>query len=286
MRTFPIGPIWGGILTYAGNQSDPLMEALHDYTTNYDPKSAIIVSCGGGANSSFDIINLYVFYNAPEPPAQVFEKFLSVPFLNSAVKTQNYSKLITSNGQYAEYGSRWLIQDQTFPNLPAPAGVDLYKHHYNAFKATAADHGKLHPSLIYSTAFQPLPVAIAHASKSASGNVLGLSPEDGDRMWIDYNVIWDDSSTDADSYTFARDIVNSEEAYVLSFHTDLQNTNREPDGQAGLLERISPLLMNNAQPDQPVLQRYGFQTYDWLRKIQRKYDPEGLWFREGGFKYT
>ncbi|KAL1620221.1 hypothetical protein SLS56_009767 [Neofusicoccum ribis] len=286
MQTYTIGPIWGGILTYAGSQSSAVMEALHDYITNYDPKSSIIVSCGGGANSSVDLINTYVFYNSAEPPTHVFEKFLSIPLLNNATTTQNYSKLITSNGDYGNYGTRWLIRGQTFPNLPAQAGVELYKHHYNAFKASAAEQGQQHPSAIYSTAFQPFPAAIARASVAAGGNVIGSPPGDGDKMWIDYTFVWADSSADGDAYDFARDIVDSEEAYAMNFHPELHNTNSELDGKHEVSEKFCPLNMNNAQPDQPVLQSYGLQTYDWLRTVQRKYDPEGLWFRQGGFKYV
>ena len=49
----------------------------------------------------------------------------------------------------------------------------------------------------------------------------------------------------------------------------------------------SPLFLNDAMYDQPVLQSYGEGNNAALRAIQRKWDPEGfLAERTGGFKFV
>lgn len=129
----------------------------------------------------------------------------------------------------------------------------------------------------------PIMIPAASARINPSGNLLGLSPNAGDHMWMACSVAWKTSLSDSDARTYAIDIMNGVSSYVRNAYPDVLPSKH----QAGhvTLAGYDLIFMNDAMADQPVLQAYGDATYRRLKNIQRAYDPMEVFpQRTNGFK--
>lgn len=143
--------------------------------------------------------------------------------------------------------------------------------------------GILHPGFIFSLAFQPMPAIIPAQSQLAGGNALGMSPAEGDRMWMEYDISWLTVLGDEDAHSMAINITETIDEYVKTTYANVPSTHY----QAGNLEdaEYTPIFMNDAMYDQLSLQSYENGGFAKLKAIQKSVDPEGFFpSRTGGFK--
>lgn len=183
----------------------------------------------------------------------------------------------------------YLLKGITLPNLPSTTGKDLYNHHFNTWKSYVYPNvtSFLNVGFVYSIAFQPLPYAIPAASQvvNPSGNILGLSPEFGDHMWMEYDISWLSSANDDLAHSMAQKITEDILNYSQATYPGVRNSNYQ-SGDV-MVESYSPVFLNDAMYDQKPFQSYGDGTYDRLKSIQEDYDPSGFFpSRTGGFKFT
>jgi uncharacterized protein (DUF2062 family) len=143
-------------------------------------------------------------------------------------------------------------------------------------------------TFIYSLIYQPMPYSIAAASfqVNPAGNLLGLSADSGDHMWMAMTIGWVLSDNDAEAAQQATDIISNIAAYPKIIYPGMKNSNYKAGNL--LQEEYSPtVFMNDASADQKVLQGYGDATYQRLKAIQNEVDPIGFFpTRTGGFKLT
>tara|TARA_R110002060_G_scaffold19999_1_gene27247 strand:+ start:195 stop:719 length:525 start_codon:yes stop_codon:yes gene_type:complete len=174
--------------------------------------------------------------------------------------------------------------------LPAPKGTDLVVANFNNFVSYASSRGLaglLQPGFIFIFIYQPVPIAIPAASARVNplGNLLGLSPDNGDHMWMAVTVSWLTTLGDTDAYRIATEIMDNVVKYTKQTCPGVQGSNFK----AGLPDDgyKPPIFMNDAMADQKVLQGYGNETYAKLKNIQKAYDPTGFFpSRTNGFKLT
>ncbi|TVY12974.1 putative FAD-linked oxidoreductase, partial [Lachnellula arida] len=195
MKTYPIGTngqVWGGVRTYSGTYAEQIINATQNFTENYfqHPKAAVIVTSEIAIDSLLDIFVVFFFYDGETPPAGIFDAFDALPTVTDAAKTQTYSDLLNADDTTNIYGLRYLIRGTTIPNLPAPTGKTLFLNHYNSWKSYVLSNNALHPSFIFSLAFQPMPAIIPAHSAAAGGNALGMDARNGDFMWMEYDISW------------------------------------------------------------------------------------------------
>jgi hypothetical protein len=188
-------------------------------------------------------------------------------------------------------------QGQTVPNLPGRAGMDLLNANYQNFRNYAIkskldlDLTKLDLGAIvdvtstFNLIFQPIPHNIPARSAEANptGNLLNLSANNGDHMWMACTVSWSSSAHDIWAYEKTTDIMNNLVSYTKSTYPDVAASNfRSGTLSDGYMPSV---FMNDAMADQKVLEGYGSTTYARLKSIQHMYDPIGLFpTRTGGFK--
>ncbi|KAH9218626.1 hypothetical protein DL95DRAFT_423351 [Leptodontidium sp. 2 PMI_412] len=290
VNTYPIGLVWGGVRTYARGVAPQILAATQDFTENFpDPGAGIIVTFQTLVNSLDQFFAIFFFYNGPILPPGVFDKFNSIPTTSDTVKTQPYSSLLIANAKFGSvYGLRYVLRGATIPNLPAPSGIDLVNANFNNFVSYATSRGLtglLQPGFIFNFIYQPVPVAIPAASARINplGNVLGLSADNGDHMWMAATVSWVTKLGDADAYKSATEIMNNMVTYTKQTYPGLQGSNFK----SGLPDDgyQPPIFMNDAMTDQKVLQGYGNETFERLKSVQKAYDPIGFFpARTGGFK--
>lgn len=131
----------------------------------------------------------------------------------------------------------------------------------------------------------PSMIKAASARINPAGNLLGLSPNAGDHMWMACTVGWLTDLGDSDARSYAIDIINGISSYVRDTYPGVEANNY----QAGHYdpEGYDFIFMNDAMADQLVLQGYGDATYQRLKTIQRAYDRMGVFTqRTNGFKLT
>jgi hypothetical protein len=258
----------------------------------------VIVTSEVTIDTLVEIWMVFMFYNGVSPPAGVFDAFNAIQPISDSVKVQSYADFLNANSEFSIYGFRYLIRGTTLPNLPAPDGVDLYQYHHDTWKQyvtggspllnllgldlPAVLHGLFNSAHVYSMAFQPFPSASQRMNPS--GNILGLDPKFGDHVWMEYDISWLSALSDQAAFAVAMNITASIDAYAKAKYTGVRNTGYV----AGELEEeeYNPTFLNDAMFDQQPLRSYGESTFERLGRIQKAYDPEGLFPRRTkGFKF-
>ncbi|CAG8970919.1 hypothetical protein HYALB_00000898 [Hymenoscyphus albidus] len=292
MKTFPISQTWGGVRTYSFLNADKLLAATSDWTGNLpDPKGSVIVTGNVAADNVVDIFVVYFFYDGPIPPPGVFDKFDIIPAITDDTKTRSYSDLLLANNELASiYGFRFILRAATIPNLPGQNGTDLYVSAYNLYRNYLISQGLdrlFQLGFVFSISFQPFPHQIPFQSQIVNphGNPMNLSAADGDKMWIGFTISWLANISDSTATTISQHLTESLEAFVEETYPGVKSTNEIGGGEKGAGNEF--VYFNDAMSDQRPLESYGKESYERLRAIQRRYDPDGmLRSRTGGFKYV
>ena len=291
-QTFEVGKVWGGYKIYGLDQKEAILNATHNLVSDYyDPKAAVIVTFSSTldifVDTLFDIFVIFYFYNDAEGPGEILAEFDAIPSLTDTTKAnRSYKDLIDANSFFSIDGMRYLIRTGTLPNLPDEPGRDIYNHTFSSWYDLAQNyHFSTIDNLVFSLAFQPIPHQLANASINASHgvNLLGLDPDYGDKFFMEYDVSWLLPVTDDAAAGFITEITEPAQEYALRKYSDSKPTNWK--GGETSQTNFNPLFVNDAMFNQDPKRFYGQGTYEKLRALQRKWDPEGL-FRErtGGFK--
>jgi hypothetical protein len=132
-----------------------------------------------------------------------------------------------------------------------------------------------------------MPYLIPAQSVAAGGNALGMTPESGDHMWMEYDISWLSSLTDDAAHMMAMNITATVDEWAKATYAGIEPTNyKGPTDPAGLEnDEYTAIFMNDAMYDQKPLQSYDNNGYTRLSAIQKAVDPEGFFTtRTGGFK--
>ncbi|KAG8737199.1 hypothetical protein FRC10_008464 [Ceratobasidium sp. 414] len=116
LLAFPQAKVWGGLQTFTMNQIPEVSAATIGFIKEVtDPKAGIITTYNYLLGQPG--ISLLLFYDGPEPPAGIFERFMSVPHFTSDVSTRSLSSLVKASPANATYGTRFVYQDYSFAYL-------------------------------------------------------------------------------------------------------------------------------------------------------------------------
>ncbi|KAF7557419.1 hypothetical protein G7Z17_g737 [Cylindrodendrum hubeiense] len=243
-------------LTVDGLPNDP---AAHSYLfLTYEPPR-------GG------YIAVTSFYHAtvPSPPEStpsVFAPFQSVPgAIDSLTLVANMSTQSRIPG--IPYGSRQTWWDTTVSATSASLLLDIVPlfEASNKILFAAANGSSIVPFLI----FHPIPVNVITAMQQNGGNTFGLKPSDGPLMLVQLATSWEDARLDA--------LVEESSRQLIANIESMAKKRRLYNGF---------VYMNYAGSTQQVQRRYGKNNERKLKRIARKWDPQGklarLW--RGYFK--
>ncbi|KJA17161.1 hypothetical protein HYPSUDRAFT_219058 [Hypholoma sublateritium FD-334 SS-4] len=125
LKTFPQTQVWGGVIEYPGTAVDAITAATVAFQNNVtDPKATIITAYTYIPTLETDlklIIGLAIFYDAPVPPAGLFDAFLAVPATLKDVSTRNYLSLVQAAPTNFTQPTR--VAYNLLPNLSFTSGV-------------------------------------------------------------------------------------------------------------------------------------------------------------------
>lgn len=94
LETHPIGKVWGGNYIFKASQTAEVLEAVRDFTDNYpDDKAAVIVTAEHAALLNTWI--MFLFYDGPEPPEGVFDKFKALEPVDTTKTWDSYYDLVS-----------------------------------------------------------------------------------------------------------------------------------------------------------------------------------------------
>lgn len=164
----------------------------------------------------------------------------------------------------------------------------MYNEHYAQWKKYVMTEGILHPGFIFSLAFQPMPYLIPQQSVAAGGNAIGMTPESGDHMWMEYDISWLTALGDNDAHAMAQNITATVDEWAKATYGGILSTNYKGPTDAATLENgeYTAIFLNDAMYDQLPLQSYENNAYARLSSIQKAVDPNGFFAtRTGGFKF-
>ncbi|KAF6787582.1 FAD binding domain-containing protein [Colletotrichum sojae] len=200
LQAYTMGQIWGGNLVFDGDSTDEVLAAIRDFTEHYDdPKAAIIATSELTVLNAVNIWVIFLFYDGPQPPPGVFDRFMKAgPNINTC-KTRTYADLLKANDLFVLKGSVYTIATETTPLPPAAAGARVmrayYDHWYNTSSARAGVAG-----VIASMALQPLPKSMSKIARDKGGDLLDLD-DSVDRIVFEFNYSYllrlDDARIDA-----------------------------------------------------------------------------------------
>ncbi|KIJ66311.1 hypothetical protein HYDPIDRAFT_174448 [Hydnomerulius pinastri MD-312] len=254
LRTFPQTQVWGGFISYTPDHVERVNQATANFAANTtDPKAALMITYDYFASRHALAPSALVFYNAPTPPAGLFDEFLAIPALVTNVSTLSFSALIKTSMANATYGSRAI-----FNTISA---LNYSTSFLDAIVNETTSWGKSLDAEFVSYVVEPfLPSLYNHASTPSAfppSRAQGITP-----LKIYYS--WVNETSDDTMHNAAR-----QSASTLSALSGVPDAARYP---------------NYAIYDTPLENIYG-DNLPRLRGLQAKVDPMYVMGLAGGFKF-
>ncbi|KAH9990394.1 FAD-binding domain-containing protein [Russula vinacea] len=247
LKSHPQGKVWGGFLTYAGNQLDAIKAAVVNFQQN-DTKAEILVLL---TYSSGQIsISVAYFYDAPTPSG-VFDDFLVIPTSSGNVSTRSFADVFQSWGPLDATNGRRYFYGSTPVTQHSPAVFDAF---VNQIKIWGPRLSALDKTATVVGALEPYDEGLfSHGSDSAY-------PPDRSHAILPsgLSISWSNASLDETMANALRSISNTIHAAALA------------DGQNVSHAAAYP---NYALFGTPLEDMYGGNV-ERLRQIKASIDPE------------
>lgn len=154
-----------------------MTRAIRDFAEyNTDDKAAII----GTVNRNPSLIwVVFLTYDGPSPPEDVFRNFTQIPNVRNTVKRQSYHSLMLANDEYIRHGNRFSIGAETSVNPSGAHGYDIFKSFIDHWNNVTDDFIDI-PGSVSSLALQPLPRSISTKAKESGGVSYDIIPAEGE----------------------------------------------------------------------------------------------------------
>ncbi|KAI0378557.1 hypothetical protein F5Y04DRAFT_261693 [Hypomontagnella monticulosa] len=269
MRTFPSGPIWGGYVVRPMEIMPAAAEAIVNFTagTSKDLDSSLNISLcyvpRFGGNVVVAICNNVA--GVENPPA--FHEFQKMPEIINNFKMTTLQEVLPYASLPPNYFNIWYtLSFKNDASIIAKA-YELFNQLTSKAQEKVADG-----DFATHCSFQPIPREYSQQSIANGGNVLGLDRYPHDAIMIQVNL----SVRTQELANWARPQVREMVEGIRKFAETI-------DGG------VCPwLYLNYASPDQKVLESYGKENVEKMRKAAAKYDAGGVFQRlcPGGFKIS
>ncbi|KAK5993998.1 FAD-dependent monooxygenase sdcF [Cladobotryum mycophilum] len=269
MRTFPSGPIWGGLALRPLETVQAGAEALVEFTANSanDPDTTVQFIVGhmprfGGTVAGNSCSNVA---NIENPPS--LQKTIALPEIMNNFKSTTMQELLTYSALPPNYYNIWFTM--TFKN-----DVSIVVKTAELHNQMVKELQELVPDQDFTShvAFQPIPRLFAQLGANSGGNVLGLEQSAHDAILLQISA----SVRTPELEELARPKVRAVLEGVRAFASTIEG---------GFVPWV---YLNYAHATQEVLQSYGPDNVRKIREAAVKYDPEGVFQRlcPGGFKIS
>ncbi|KAJ4286544.1 hypothetical protein N0V90_013244 [Kalmusia sp. IMI 367209] len=264
IRTFPSIPIYRGAVAYSDNQTESVLDGVHDLFTNPEKTSDLDVGYDMyyqyNQNADQFVMAGTQWYNAPVTRPAVFEQLNRIPAIRNAGSVQTMSQSVTSGGPLGTvrhvFGTLTTLPSRPFLSQ----AVAIFKEEVNSVKEVQG----LAPNLIC----YALPARTIGLMAQRGGNALGIESDGPLLIWL-ISSGW--SSADGDT---AIDIMTA-------------NVANRMEKAAKALEVHHPYkYINYASATQApgIYEGYGGKNLRRLINVQKAVDPRGIFTSQGLWK--
>jgi hypothetical protein len=261
LATFEQGLLWGGSRYYSMSTNLSLADAFANFNeaAPTDPYAHLYIAFVYAQGTYIAVSG--PAYGKPVVSPPIFDELSAIPHLVDATSIANMSTLSVELNQTAYL--RQTFRTVTFKNSAA-----LVKKITEVFVQEVTPILSV-PGLIPAFAVQPISLNIIDRMAQNGGNALGLSSDDGPLMLMNLNFGWSDAADDERVHAATSRFL--ERSVALATEMDLHH-------------RF--VYMNYATLDQDVFGGYGEENQERLKRVQEKYDPEGVFksLQPGYFK--
>lgn len=260
LRTYPVGPIWGGSFIYTDQYWDQVMLAFAQYQREgqLDRDSALLSYIGINNNT----IYVTLVYFQPISNPQAFPPFYNIPFIfNGTGIFPNLTSLISQ--QVDRVVPRWTFGATSFL-LDEATYVDVGRLTQNmTARLGAINDGSM--------VLMPQPISASMISQSLSmgQNTMTSELNATAMMWFCINVGWNLPADD--------DMISEILLETLGKIEDLAKSRK-------FYNRF--IFQNDAHSAQDPIRSYGENAYRRLKIISKRIDLDGMFQKQvpGGFK--
>ena len=224
------GKVWGGIRFYSRKDRQAVFKSLSEFIRDYpDAKAAVIPTFDFGLPGAL-VSNpaLFFFYDGPNPPPNAFDNLDAVDPLLDTTKTTTYPELADAAGGAKIYGINAAARVNTFPNMDPEKTARLFEAHWDLYQSQIKNDSSRNIDIQIGT-FTPQPVSarIAKASMDNGGNALGLDPDNGDRIWVENDLIWINPVCNDACPNYLKEVADSAKSKFLEEFKGTAPTNYE-----------------------------------------------------------
>lgn len=267
VRTFPVGPVYGGLMIYNDTEFEPFVDAVANYASPtggmtdslsaIEPVIAFVPASGTAAGGTLIFHqgnNISINNNGVAPPS--LANFTAIKTQESAVAVwSSFAEfaMLTAAPGFGSYDFRQLYHTVTVK--ASPKAVKLVKE---VFQPMAMEPGPLQDIAGFTTTLNPQPISEAwlRASKASGGNALALDPDvDGPLVLIGLSSFW---------------LHEADDEAVFDFHVKAIESITKAAKKAGLWHPF--VYLNDGDPSQKPFETYGHGTsLPRLQSVSKKY---------------
>lgn len=266
LPTFPQGKMWGGAIYYRPSAYSQIIQAFNTFaaSSSLDDQAHVIAGIIWRAEQEIGISNIY--HTAPIAAPPSLAPFTAIqPQMFSSLRQDSLLGFAEEQSAFVTDGARQLYFTTSF-RLDVQLMLDIRELWLEALRPI-----KVVPGLKLPLVFQPLTQGMLSKSAPRGGNSLGLTPEDGPLIVTLLNSVHTEPSDDDKVLAAALALIESIESLAA---------------ERGKASRYR--FTNYAYKSQNVLQGYGKESLERLRRVSEKYDPQGFFQKAvpGGFKLS
>jgi hypothetical protein len=269
LRTIDSSSVYLGNVGYGDEGQDQYVQSMVDFArcASQDPKSAIEGQIRWNPALSDNITYwAFLFHNGDDssPPGLQNLTAPVLPFTTGNITRQTMKTWSDSFPYSSDLGFR-----EFFDFLAIPADVEAMRIATETYFSVVKELAEVTE---FFTAFSIMPITdyVIRASFTNGGNPLGLNKESAPSLWLVESPSWKDA-VDDETVVAVHARANAEIAAKLD--------------QAGFNE-LPFVYLSDAEKGQPVFQGYGQESWQRLREIRAKYDPDMVYTKlmPGGVK--
>lgn len=269
-NTIDTVPLYAGYLFNPANQIENVLGAFAGIAASpdYDIHASIVTSLSFNSTSkTWSIVNIPQ-YTLPLSNPPIYAELFSIPNITTSTKfsIQNISTLSAEPPFPQEYQ---LFRTSTYaaPSITDASSllIDIYHSLNNTL--TTASSAVSPPGIGWSLALEPLPSKFTARS---SDSIFGLNTTENAIIML-FSISWTNGALSAAAHSLAQSLL------------------KDMDGIAEARGLLRPFrYYNYAGPEQDVIESYGEKNVQFLKRVSRRYDPDGVFWRQvpGGFKLS
>ena len=249
-----------------------LLKAVRDFTEYCDDEKAALVLTAVKGVGLIDLWIMFAFYDAPNPPTEVFANFTAAGTLVNTCKTQSYASLLSANNAGVIKGRIYTIGTETMPLPSTQDGAEVMGAFHSHWRSVASSVQTV-PGVVANVAYQPFSKRMARIARANGGDVMDID-DDVDRIILELNY----------SFWFKLDREQIDQAMVSTYE-GFRNLVEQFQGSGKLPEAYLPLFMNDGYYRQDIFGRLHPAKRELAKEVAASVDPQGMWKeRTGGFK--